>query len=206
MLVSCGFPVPFSLISSILSSPVSSERAMRENNGCKSLLLRLWAIGLIAGLQFIRHARAECACGYMVKNERYTHSIITNFARILDCDDISDGSGHELEDWEVMEWGTDAQTRGTETVLPKQNNATNVWIQSGQLHLRQRGYSDDDLRNKRPVSIAEIATTRDDICYGSFRATFRIQVEENTEGGGVSGFFFYQVRVAISASAVQQNS
>ena len=170
---------------------------MRNNKSCKLLLLRLYAIGLITGLPFIQHARAECECGYLVQDDRYTHSIVTNFARILDTDDISDGSGHELNDWEVMEWSKDAETRGYETVLPTQNNATNVWIQSGQLHLRQKGYSEEDLQYKRPVSIAEVATTRDDILYGSFRATFRIQVEENTEGGGVSGFFFYHVCAPI---------
>lgn len=167
---------------------------MRDSKG---LPLKFYTLGLIVGLSFIWNTRADCECGYLVKDDRYTHSIITNFARVLDCDDISYGSEHELDDWEVMEWGSDAETRGTETVLPTQNNATNVWIQSGQLHLRQRGYSDDDLKNKRPVSISEIQSTRDDILYGSFRATYRIQVEDNTEGGGVSGFFFYRVCVPI---------
>ncbi|RPB25239.1 concanavalin A-like lectin/glucanase [Terfezia boudieri ATCC MYA-4762] len=148
-------------------------------------------ISLFWVLSFIWTTKADCECGYQVGSERYTNAIQTDFSRFLDVGDISDGSGDELDDWEVQDWSTNATTRGTEKLLVKKNDPSNVWIQGGLLQLRQKAYSDQDKTNGKPVSIAEIVTRRDDILYGSFRARYKIVVQEHTNGGAVSGFFFY---------------
>ena len=159
--------------------------------------LRLCITSFVWVSSFIWTTRAECECGYQVGNDRYTNAILTDFSRFLDIDDISEGSGDELNDWEVQEWGTNATTRGTETLLAKQNDASNVWIQGGLLQMRQKAYSDQDKTDKKPVSVAEIVTRRDDILYGSFRARYKIAIEQHTNGGAVSGFFFYHVCEAV---------
>ena len=61
--------------------------------------------------------------------------------------------------------------------------------------MRQKAYSDRDILDGKPVSVAEIATRRDDILYGSFRAKYKLVVPQNTEGGAVSKFFFHHVCV-----------
>lgn len=157
------------------------------------ILLRICIISLVMASSVIRTARAQCECGYEVKGDRYTHAILTNFGRMLDVDDVSEGSGNELTDWEVQEWGVNASTRGLDVLLPKQNDAANVWVQGGALKMRQKAYSKADGEEGKPVSVAEIVTRRDDILYGSFRARYAIKVEENTSGGAVAGFFFYHV-------------
>lgn len=155
------------------------------------MLLRLRIISLVWISGFFLTAEAGCECGYQVGNDRYTNAIQTDFSRFLDVEDISDGSGDELDDWEVQDWGTNATTRGTETLLAKQNDPSNAWIQGGLLQMRQKAYSDQDKADGKPVSIAEIVTRREDILYGSFRARYKIVVQKHTNGGAVSGFFFY---------------
>lgn len=161
------------------------------HSGAWKMSLRLCVLSLALVSRFRGAAAAQCACGYQVKGDRYTHAIVTNFAQMLKVQDLSDGSGNELNDWEVQDWGTKATTRGTESLLPKQNDPSNVWIEDGLLHMRQEGYSDQDQSDGNPVSVAEIVTRRDDILYGSFRARYKIVVQANTKGGSVSGFFFY---------------
>lgn len=155
--------------------------------------LRLSILSLVWISSFIWVARAECECGYQVKDDRYTNAIQTDFSHFLDVDDLSNGSGNELDDWEVQEWSTKPTTNGTEKLLAKQNDASNVWVQGGLLQMRQKAYSDQDKADKKPVSIAEIITRTSDILYGSFRARYKIVVQKNTNGGAVSGFFFYHV-------------
>ncbi|KAF8417252.1 concanavalin A-like lectin/glucanase domain-containing protein [Tirmania nivea] len=153
--------------------------------------LRLCIISLVWVSSFTWATGTNCECGYQVRDDRYTNAILTDFARLLNVEDISDGSGTELNDWEVQEWGTNATKRGTEMLLARQNDPSNVWIQGGLLQMRQKAYSDQDKVDRKPVSVAEIITRRDDILYGSFRAKYRIVVDEYTNGGAVCGFFFY---------------
>jgi len=155
--------------------------------------LKLCIMNLVWISSFIWTARAKCECGYQIKDDRYTNAILTDFSHTPNANDISEDSKNQLNDWEVQEWGTNATTRGTETLLAKQNDASNVWIRDGLLQMRQKAYSDQDEADGDPVSVAEIVTRRNDILYGSFRARYRIIVEKNTNGGAVSGFFFYHV-------------
>jgi len=156
------------------------------------MLLGLYAVGFALGFTLIRSSAAQCECGYHVNNDRYTNAIITHFSRILDVDDISEGSGNELVDWEVQDWRSGSSKMGYDKLLPKANEPSNVWIQGGQLYMRQKGYSKEDLRKQKSVQVAEMITRRDDILYGSFRARFRVKVEDGTQGGAVAGFFFYR--------------
>ena len=157
--------------------------------------LRLSIIGLIAISNFARTAGAQCECGYTVKSDHYTHGIVTLFSRLLNADDITDGSGNELKDWEVQDWGTNGTGTPGENnyALPRQNTPENLWIQGGLLQMKQSAYSEDDAEEGSPVKVAEIVTRRGDILYGSFRSRFSINVEDGTEGGTVVGFFFYHV-------------
>ncbi|KAF8476063.1 concanavalin A-like lectin/glucanase domain-containing protein [Kalaharituber pfeilii] len=157
------------------------------------MLLNLCTIGFSVILGFIPYATAQCECGYLVGKDRFTHSILSHFGRLLDQPDIADGSGNELNDWEVQGWSTNGTgKRGSERfLLPKKNEESNVFIQGGALNLQQTAYTEDDEAEGRPVLVSEIVTRRSDILYGSFRSRFKIIVEEDTEGGAVAGFFFY---------------
>ncbi|PUU72687.1 concanavalin A-like lectin/glucanase domain-containing protein [Tuber borchii] len=106
----------------------------------------------------------------------------TDFSAIPDTTNVTT----VLPDWDVQTWAFDADP--STGVIARQNEAENVWIKDGKLHLRQKGYKKGD---KGPVSVAEIHSKRTDFNHGSFRAKYQVTVDKKADGGAVAGFFFY---------------
>lgn len=76
------------------------------------------------------------------------------------------------------------------TPLPILNRPENVYLENGQLTLRQEGYSKESVLSAHNVSVASIASRASNILHGSFRADM---IMENASGGSVAGFFWYRV-------------
>ncbi|PWW75614.1 Glycoside Hydrolase Family 16 protein [Tuber magnatum] len=106
----------------------------------------------------------------------------TDFSEIRDTKDVKTA----LPDWQVQTWAFDADP--STGVIARKNEAGNVWIKGGKLHLRQKGHKKDD---RGPVSVAEVHSRRTDLYHGSFRAKYKVTVDKKAEGGTVAGFFFY---------------
>jgi hypothetical protein len=127
---------------------------------------------------------AECECGYMLRQTStfFTHKMHTDFSKIPDTTDVNTA----LSDWEVQDWAFN--TSSSAGVMARKNDAENVWIKDGRLHLRQKGHKDGD---DGPISVAEVDSKRTDFQHGSFRAKFKVTVDKKAVGGAVAGFFFY---------------
>lgn len=132
---------------------------------------------------------AHCECGYRITqtNALFTHRIYNNFST------FPDSQAPQLEDWGIQTWSVAANASlGT---VERKNDPKNVWLEAGQLHLRQRGHdlADDGSVGKQPVSVAELHSIRDDIFHGSFRMRYTVEQQPGSKGGSVAGFFFYYV-------------
>ncbi|KAL7276433.1 hypothetical protein RUND412_000572 [Rhizina undulata] len=94
-------------------------------------------------LLYAASSRADCECGYYLTqtSQRYTHQLVNDFSKIEDTTGLGSLS-RVLPDWEIETWavGPDPSS-GT---VARQNDAANVWIQNGLLHLRERGHPDGD--------------------------------------------------------------
>ncbi|CUS15159.1 unnamed protein product [Tuber aestivum] len=139
-----------------------------------AILLSLFPLATAAG----------CECGYMLKQTStfFTHKMHTDFSEIPDTTDVNAA----LPDWQVQAWAFD--TDSSTGVMARKNEAENVWIKGGKLHLRQKGHKKDD---RAPVSVAEVHSKRTDFHHGSFRAKYKVTVDKKADGGTVAGFFFY---------------
>ncbi|KAI9759345.1 MAG: hypothetical protein M4579_002403 [Chaenotheca gracillima] len=81
---------------------------------------------------------------------------------------------------------------GTDAPLPRQNNPDNVYIEGGNLVLKQSAYSAADLAAGNPVQIAEIQSQATDYLHGSFRIKAKIDIDTAAaERGSVAGWFYY---------------
>lgn len=147
-------------------------------------LLLLWSI----------HVEAACECGYRIPatGKTFTHRIHNNFAGEPDTQEP------ELSSWDMQTWNSTVGDEKGEVV--RQNEASNVWIEDGQLHLRQKGWSGEG-----PVSSAELHSKHHDIFHGHFAMRYRIRQKGENEGGAVSGFFFYQVGQFISLHVIMNS-
>ncbi|RPA97526.1 concanavalin A-like lectin/glucanase [Choiromyces venosus 120613-1] len=106
----------------------------------------------------------------------------TDFSAISDTKVVNT----TLPDWEVQTWAFDADPDAG--VIARQNEADNVWIENGKLHMRQKGHKKGD---NGPISVAEVHSRRTDFHHGSFRAKYKVSVDKKADGGAVAGLFFY---------------
>jgi hypothetical protein len=151
---------------------------------------------LIAGLALLQSigTNAACECGYRVPGSGaiYTHRMHNNFAGEPDT------STPQLAYWEVQTWNSTLSGDDEGEVI-KENQAENVWIEDGQLHLRQKGWNGEGT-----VKVAEIHSKETNVFHGHFAARFRIRQNPKAEGGAVAGFFFYYV--STQASEVESST
>ena len=130
---------------------------------------------------------ANCECGYLMRdsNEYFTHLIYNNFSRSPNVEE------EFFQNWDIQTWTVGPGVRKSQ--FPLLHEEGNIGIQGGALILRQKGYSKEDRRLHRNVSVAAIASQRRDILHGSFRAVMKV---EGAKGGSVGGFFWYHVSLS----------
>jgi len=150
---------------------------------------------------------AACGCGYAINTRPssttseqtiFTQSLQTDFTRTEDVTwDSSPGPNWRVQAYNV----TPAASRGPYGKAADVRNV--VWSQlppgsSGgqgvhggdpglQLWVRSQRMSDDDDSSGQMVPMAEVVSTRNDILYGSFRASMM----STAVSGTCAGFFFY---------------
>ena len=132
---------------------------------------------------------ADCECGYTVNSTLYTDLIESDFLHINNITNDTD--------WQVQEYTVSADlARGpygkqasTDNVVANPLKSQYDWSGDGVnggdagLQLIVRGGTPD---KGGLVPMAELATTRDDMLYGSFRAGMKI-----TNVNGTCGAFFW---------------
>lgn len=169
-----------------------------RRSSTNGLLSALAAIVSILGM-LTPSANAECECGYYVPetSSLFTHAQISDFTETERIKTVADMK-ERLTDWTIQSWtspGTDESLFGTENFrLPRINMEQNVWLEEGSLHLLEKAYSEEDYKRRISVQVAEVVAEEQEVLYGSFRAEFRVLVEEETKGGACAGFFYYFVR------------
>lgn len=129
---------------------------------------------LLASAAFLASAQAACECGYKTNTgEVWQYSVVTDFSQ-LNATQWANSS-----DWTISDLVREATVNLDYT-------PQNVAISGGKLQLTCSAYSN----SSTGVSIrsGQIRTTRNDIKYGSFRATYTVL---SRSPGSVAGFFFY---------------
>jgi hypothetical protein len=167
-----------------LAAAVKSWRYRLLTIGYTTMLLITSYISLLS-LLFLRTSASKlCACGWKLRdsNERFTHRLYNDFSKFSRRDDLS-------HDWLVN--GYFRQSDNLAIRLDQQFDTNNVQINGGLLTLKQPGYSDDDLRMSKAISVAGIQSRELKILHGSFRTVMKI---EGATGGAVGSFFWYHVR------------
>jgi hypothetical protein len=138
----------------------------------------------------------SCDCGFFVADtkQRFTHAIYSNFSAYDNATSLNTNPKAKAfsKDWMVQSWV--ATPRAYEP-LPWRVDEHNVWIESGQLKLRQAGYSSEDALMKNAISGASIVSRVDQIYHGSFRVKMRIN---GARGGSVAAFYWYQVGTLLT--------
>ncbi|PGH14562.1 hypothetical protein AJ80_05882 [Polytolypa hystricis UAMH7299] len=132
-------------------------------------------------------ANAECECGFKMNDTRdyFTHVIYNNFSAFTPTKTVSSNPDF-YRHWVIQRWGIPPQNWATP--LPIDNQLDNVYIQDGNLVLKQEGYSKEAILSGHNVSVASIASQSGDIIHGSFRIELKM---EGATGGSVAGFFWY---------------
>ena len=140
---------------------------------------------------------ADCTCGYLVSdadNNYYTHCLLENFSIYPDVQDMlrdSNTAGFRSR-WYINGWRRN--TEAPQMFLDQQFETRNVQIIDKRLVLTQRGYSEQDLADRKPVRVAGIQSKLTHILYGSFRVVMK---HEGDTGGAVSSFFWYSVSLSL---------
>ncbi|KAK2736430.1 hypothetical protein FQN57_000763, partial [Myotisia sp. PD_48] len=132
-------------------------------------------------------ARALCECGFSVEEtgDYYTHMVRNDFSVFNPTKTLS-VNPYFTRDWAVQRWGMAALNWATP--LPIHNRVENVYIENGQLVLRQEAYPQENVLTSNNVSVASIASREGHFLHGSFRTEFKLQ---GASGGSVAGFFWY---------------
>lgn len=124
-----------------------------------------------------------CPCGWKLRdgNGLFTHRLYNDFSKFSQREDLN----HQ---WLVN--GYFRQSDNLAIRLSQQFDVENVQVEAGLLTLKQPGYSDEDLRQNKAISVAGIQSRTLDILHGSFRTVMKI---EGATGGAVGSFFWYHV-------------
>lgn len=136
---------------------------------------------------------AACECGFRMSDtgQYFTHIIYTNFSRLASTKTLA--SNPEFKrNWAIQKWNMPAVNWATP--LPIHNQEQNVYLENGNMVLRQVGYPKEGILVGRNVSIASVAGLSNDVLHGSFRTEMKI---EGANGGSVGAFFWYHVGIAI---------
>ncbi|KAK2744880.1 hypothetical protein FQN55_006442 [Onygenales sp. PD_40] len=130
---------------------------------------------------------ADCECGFAINdtNDYFTHVIYNNFSSFSPSRTLRSNPDF-TRDWVVQKWGIQPQNWATPLAIDNQED--NVFLQGGNLVLRQEGYSKEHILHGSNVSVASIASQNGDIIHGSFRVELKM---ENATGGSCGGFFWY---------------
>ncbi|OIW35706.1 concanavalin A-like lectin/glucanase [Coniochaeta ligniaria NRRL 30616] len=119
------------------------------------------------------HANAACECGYKTNTgQTWQYSVETDFSKL-----------NTLEWAATTDWAISNLVRQATVDLNYTTN--NVAVSNGKLQLLCSAYNattDSSIRS------GQIRTTRQDILYGSFRASYSVMA---LSPGSVAGFFFY---------------
>ncbi|KAI9842813.1 MAG: hypothetical protein M1837_006916 [Sclerophora amabilis] len=134
---------------------------------------------------------AMCECGYVMgdSGDYFTNTIANDFTVASDTMDPNDSANFSSA------WTLSTQSISSSEVAPlsRTYDPVNVWIQDGTLRLRQVAYTEANAAAKDTVDCAAIVTKEQEIKYGSFRTTMRVDYDpESVETGFVSGWFFYK--------------
>ncbi|KAL1958826.1 hypothetical protein VTO42DRAFT_3663 [Malbranchea cinnamomea] len=115
----------------------------------------------------------------------FTHAIYNNFSTFTPTRTISSNRVF-IRDWVVQGWAVPSVSRTTPLAI--QNTRENVYIEDGNLMLKQEGYPNEAVMAGRNVSVASITSKNGDIFHGSFRTEMKV---EGATGGSVAAFFWY---------------
>jgi hypothetical protein len=134
------------------------------------------------------NASKLCPCGWKLhdSNERFTHRLYNDFRKFSQREDLN------------REWLINGYFRPSDNLairLNQQFDVQNVEVNGGLMTLKQPGYSDEDLRRNKAISVAGIQSKALAILHGSFRTVMKI---EGATGGAVGSFFWYHVRRPFS--------
>ncbi len=134
-------------------------------------------------------ASIPCPCGWKLRsgNEHFTHHLYNDFSKFSRREDLS-------RDWLIN--GYFRQSDNLAIRLNQQFGVQNVQVNRGLLNLKQPGYSDEDMRQNKAISIAGVQSKALEILHGSFRTVMKI---EGATGGAVGSFFWYHVRRFLGA-------
>jgi hypothetical protein len=146
-------------------------------------------LGLLFPFSFVTLAVAQCECGYWMDDtgDYFTHAIYNNFSTFQPSKTISSNTNFTRH-WVAQNWGLVPISRATP--LPIRNTRENVYIDNGNLILKQAGYPKESVTAGGNVSVASITSQLGDIYHGSFRTEIKV---EGATGGSVAGFFWYHV-------------
>lgn len=147
---------------------------------------------LLLLLPLVELVEAQCECGYSMDEtgDYFTHAIYNNFSTFAPSKAVSKNSGFAL-DWIAQGWAMPYVSRITPLAI--QNTLENVYIDDGNLILKQAGYPNEAVMAGRNVSVASISSRVDDIFHGSFRTEMKV---EGATGGSVAAFFWYHVCIS----------
>ncbi|EFE44335.1 hypothetical protein TRV_00865 [Trichophyton verrucosum HKI 0517] len=98
-------------------------------------------------------AEASCECGFVINDTQdyYTHLIHNNFSTYSPTKPLSTNPKF-TRDWAIQKWGLPVMNWATP--LPILNRPENVYLENGQLTLRQEGYSkESDDKNEIDIEI-----------------------------------------------------
>ena len=137
----------------------------------------------------IKHAFAKCECGYMINNTLYTDALETDF---LHRNNIAKNLDWQIQNYTVpseLARGPYGKNASLDNVVANPLKDKNAWtgeaVKGGeaglQLFVRAIDWGPGGL-----VPMAELATVRNDILYGSFRASIKV-----TGVSGTCGAFFW---------------
>lgn len=129
-------------------------------------------------------ASRPCPCGWRLydSHDRFTHRLFHDFSKSSQREDLD-------RHWLIN--GYFRQADNLDVRLNQQFEVQNVQVKNGLLTLKQQGYSDEDLRTRKPISVAGIQSRTLEILHGSFRIVMKM---EGATGGAVGSFFWYHVR------------
>ena len=131
---------------------------------------------------------ADCECGYIVNNVLYTDSIESDFLHLQNITTDQDWQPQEYTTSAALSRGPYGKSASVSNVIANPLSNPNDWIGKSELGgdaglqlIVRGGIPGDGL-----VSIAELATFRTDLLYGSFRAGMKL-----TGNNGTCGAFFW---------------
>lgn len=154
------------------------------------LLITLYTV-LLTTLFPSYTASEPCPCGWKLRNGdgHFTHRLYNDFSKFSQREDLN-------RQWLIN--GYFRQSDNFAIRLDQEFDVQNVQVKNGLMTLKQPGYSDEDLREKKAISVAGVQSKELEILHGSFRAVMKI---EGATGGAVGSFFWYHVRQLLACRA-----